>query len=516
MFKQGSKRARMRAVAVGVALAVVVTAAVGVSTALGKNSGRWVEGDYHNHTFLTDGSYTQLQVIHKAFDTYGLDWFSNSEHGGTSTRDPFGNPLATPVWRWASIQNWSWPIVRDLRPVYSSKTLLQGVEWNVPTHEHASVTIATNEPTGTVDFEYLFDASDKDTSRIGYSKDNTSTQAAIDASSWLEAHYRDSSWFIVNHPSRKLLYTVADFRDFNNAAPDVAFGFEAIPGHQKAAARGEFGNFFTAYGKMTSDPASADPTVTAMARTYGGADYMLAKVGGLWDSMLGEGRHFWAFTASDFHDDNTARGGADFWPGEYNQLHNYQTGTKPTDVVNSLRSGNAFITEGDLIKGLQFKADAVYKGRGSATMGQTLAVKKGGNVLVTISFCVPDHNANGNKNAVNHVDVIRGNVGGKIAPTSADYSNPTNSTTAVVARFGQRNWSSKNSRAGWHTVQFLVKNVQKDTYLRLRGTNMGLSVPDQTDADGNPLRDDLVGANSAAQAWADLWFYSNPVFIHVQ
>jgi len=28
---------------------------------------------------------------------------------------------------------------------------------------------------------------------------------------------------------------------------------------------------------------------------------MTAKVGGLWDSLLGEGRRFWAFVNSDFH-----------------------------------------------------------------------------------------------------------------------------------------------------------------------------------------------------------------------
>lgn len=512
MFRQGSKSGRFRAVAIGVTLAVAITAAVGASSALGKNNARWVQGDYHNHTYLTDGSYTQLQVISKAFNTYGQNWFANSEHGGTSSRDAFGNRLAAPVWRWQTIRTMSWPLIRDLRAVYPDRTLMQGVEWNVPTHEHASVMIAADEPRATADFEYMFDASDKDLSRAGFSKDNTSTAAAINGAAWLQANYKDKSWFIVNHPSRKLLYTVADFRDFNNAAPDVAFGFEAIPGHQKGGQRGEFGNNFSAYGKTTSNPASIDQTITAMGRTHGGADYMLAKVGGLWDAMLGEGRKFWAFTSSDFHNDN----GADFWPGEYNQLHNYQTGSSPTDVVESLKSGNAFITEGDLIKELTFNAKAVYRGRGTATMGQTLGVKKGGNALVTISFYVPESNAHGSKNAVDHIDVIRGDVTGKVAPGTAEYANPTNTTTRVIARFDKRHWSRKNARTGWHTVQFMVNNVQKDTYLRLRGTNLGLSTPNQTDAAGNPLRDDLVGANDAEQAWADLWFYSNPVFIDVQ
>lgn len=506
---------RMKALAIGVAvLAVSVATVVGATSALGKSSGRWVEGDYHNHTYLTDGSYTQLQVISKAFNTNGLNWFANSEHGGSSSRDAFGNPLPAPVWRWQTIQTMSWPIIRDLRAVYPGRTLMQGVEWNVPTHEHASVMIAADEPVATADFEYMFDAGDKDMSRVGFSKDNTTTASAINAAAWLQAKYKDKSWFIVNHPSRKLLYTVADFRDFNNAAPDVAFGFEAIPGHQKAANRGEFGNNFSAYGKTTSDPASIDQTITAMGRTYGGADYMLAKVGGLWDAMLGEGRKFWAFTSSDFHNDN----GADFWPGEYNQLHNYQTGTQPTDVVRSLKSGNAFVAEGDLVDALDFHAQATYRGRGRghATTGETLKVKKGANALITISFRVPDKNANGNKNAVHHIDLIRGDVTGKVAPGSAEYNNPTNATTRVAAKFTKCSWSRKDKRSGWHTAQFLVRNVQKDTYLRLRGTNLAPSVANQTDAAGNPLRDDLMGTNDTAKAWADLWFYSNPIFIDVE
>ena len=37
------------------------------------------------------------------------------------------------------------------------------------------------------------------------------------------------------------------------------------------------------------------------ARTFGGFDQMTAIVGGLWDSMLGEGRRFWIVATSDSH-----------------------------------------------------------------------------------------------------------------------------------------------------------------------------------------------------------------------
>ena len=64
------------------------------------------------------------------------------------------------------------------------------------------------------------------------------------------------------------------------------------------------------------------------------------------------------------------------------------------------------------------------------------------------------------------------------------------------------------------SVTFSYK-AEKNQYLRLRGTNLGLNVPDQTQK-GNPLNDDLMGDNSPAKAWADLWFYSNPIFVKVR
>jgi hypothetical protein len=78
----------------------------------------------------------------------------------------------------------------------------------------------------------------------------------------------------------------------------------------------------------------------------------------------------------------------------------------------------------------------------------------------------------------------------------------------------------------------------KSQYFRLRGTNLPVSTPNETDANGNPLIDDLSNRNSVActhadcpthlnnvagtkyssydvAAWSDLWFYSNPVFVQV-
>jgi hypothetical protein len=123
-------------------------------------------------------------------------------------------------------------------------------------------------------------------------------------------------------------------------------------------------------------------------------------------------------------------------------------------------------------------------------------------------------------------------------------------------------------------MTFRISGVNASQYLRLRGTNLPPSVPFETDADGNPLPDmwtnpedipestpganDAIAENALLQilcrpvgtnvpsnaithtgtidgcpnhlpvkngmkfvafdvaAWADLWFYSNPIFIEVK
>lgn len=70
--------------------------------------------------------------------------------------------------------------------------------------------------------------------------------------------------------------TPKEFRNGNNVAPDIYVGFEGAPGHQAGPLvpggdRGAYGNY----------------------PTHGGYDQMTAIVGGLWDSLLGEGRRWW-------------------------------------------------------------------------------------------------------------------------------------------------------------------------------------------------------------------------------
>jgi hypothetical protein len=249
-----------------------------------------------------------------------------------------------------------------------------------------------------------------------------------------------------------------------------------------------------------------DWAVTNTARTYGGADPYTAKVGGVWDALLGEGRHFWIFADSDFH--NTEE---EFWPGEYNQDHTWVPAFTQQGIVDGLRAGRSFSAMGGLIDRLDFSAGT---GKGTAQMGGTLAAAKGSTVTVTIRFKSPATNYNGDTPVVDHVDLIAGKVTGKIAPSDPAFaSTTTNPSAHVVRRFTSRDWTTDGR--GYHVVTTTVRGLRGDAYFRLRGTNMAPGVKDETDAQGDPLIDTRMGENTAAKAWADLWFYSNPVFVDV-
>ena len=532
-------------VVLAVAVALIVLASATTASAAGKHAtGAWESGDIHTHTWLTDGKNTQDEVLRNAFENYGLNYFANSEHGGSYSTTPIGTSFISPVWRWMTLANYSFPIILDARSTYPERQIIQGLEWNAPTHEHVSVGIVGpgNEPYGVSTFEYRFDAKDTDTSRaneaqkeststagivapaVSMDKTNTTAADTISAVQWLDDNYSTDAYVVVNHPSRAQLWHVGDFRAMNDASPTVAFGMEGLPGHQPEL-----------LGRGGYDYAFSDPAVQDRARTYGGADWMTAKVGGLWDSLLGEGRNWWIFNNSDYHQYSTNYNDAsgafyatrffDFWPGQYNKTWTWVDQPTTEGVVNAMRSGDSFVANGDLINALNFK---VVDGKKSATMGQTLASSKGKTVTVTVSFKTPAMNANGDTNKVDHVDLIAGDVTGPISSSSPDYTTKeTNTSTKVITSF--KNFVTKS---GWQTASFKVK-VEGSMYFRLRGTNLAPNTPNETDAAGNPLQDTLsyidtpnpdpaaakttptIHGNLPSIVWGDLWFYSNPIYVSV-
>jgi hypothetical protein len=184
-----------------------------------------------------------------------------------------------------------------------------------------------------------------------------------------------------------------------------------------------------------------------------------------------------------------------------------------------LRSGNTFIVTGDLITGLTFTVDG-------AMMGQTLSTDRE-KVTVEIKVRDPDvSNFNTYSDYTNpeldHFDLIAGQVTGRISPDDPEYEKDHVSTTCVIARFdasgGLKDDSGLESQKwedlgdGWKKITYQLV-VQGNMYVRLRGTNHHPGTPEESDGAGNPLPD-IAEENSAAKAFSDLWFYSNPVFIH--
>ncbi|MGQ4274788.1 hypothetical protein [Terrihabitans sp. B22-R8] len=583
----------------------------------------YMAGDFHNHTPCSDGRSSVETLVKKSIENYGLEWLGAADHGGSSPRDcrvddPEGNGSnngtagkfldeepATPIkgnvvtsgghrsmWRWQSTEDLVYPELVRLARELNSPMLYAGVETNAPGHEHVSMTVIgnqrpqnfggdTGDASGLAEFEYRFDRSDTDTSGGGPEHNWTGKIAnasgansgvinhnnkAVPSVRWLQQNYPLDSYYVPAHTERAGVFdpngnrgfNVEHFRDFNNAGPTVAVGFETQPGHQASNNRGEYRANFCGSG-----------CDSVGVTTFGGTGIYGAKIGGVWDALLGEGRNWFFYASSDWHN----RGAfsiyekettADFYPGEFQKLWVPRPASasqlRPQAVVDGVRGGNSYSTTGDLITGeLTYKAEVVgYGAAGTAKMGQTLVVPRGRTVRLTLEVNLPtgpNHSPYSfnnpslaqigiqeplNRPTLRHVDFIRGNITGPIAPTDANYTNATNPSAGILATFNQSNWQVSGNK---RTMVVTIPNVQNSQYIRVRGSNLPPSTPVETDAQGNPLNDwdpenlsqgPFVPCLDAAcpshmmvrnggkissydvAAWADLWFYTNPIFIRVQ
>lgn len=307
----------------------------------------------------------------------------------------------------------------------------------------------------------------------------------VEAIKWMKELHPDASYYIPAHleragpfnPDGNNGFNIEHLRNFNNAAPKVAFGFETQPGHGASSERGEY------FPKRNAFPTSATTTTlvdSVGGTTYGGTGVYGAQIGGVWDALLGEGRNWWFFASSDWHNrgqfgPDDRRSTQDFYPGEYQR--NYTMVRKggddklrPQTIVDGLRTGNNWASSGQLIDRLAFVAclddrhenrgrdddrsvEAVREMalkaargntdvdmRGCASMGEKLVVRPGADIVVAIvvrdpegtnyspySFDNPSLAQIGvkqplNKPVLDHVDVIRGSVTGYKQPGSADYA----------------------------------------------------------------------------------------------
>lgn len=509
-----------------------------VSTVPALPAGRWLAGDLHTHTTQsadTDVTQTLDKVLGKSFTAYGLDWMAVSDHLRVSTRDEKGTTLAASIPMSTGIERYQIPHLQALQAAgtYAGKLIFSSVEWDMPTHDHINIGIfegtdkLATSTKGLKEFEYLFttrdaamfDAADVTAwkAKYGAARYNATAADALKAIGWLKENYPDTSFAVINHPSRnKGSYTIDDFRSFNDAAPNTMFAIEGMVGNQMEPDRGGYTAAYTAEN--------------APLRVYGGVDYVVARVGGVWDALLGEGRRIWNLTDSDTHFKIVGANSSGYFPGEYakNYVFNSAQGTPlAKDLLAGLRSGKMFSAYGDLIYALDFNLASKDDRK---EMGGDLKVASGDKVTITIRFKSPARNNNekpvdsgvnaDGRVVVDHIDLIAGDVGAKAAPGSAAYSVATNATTRVVKRFTRADWTIDAN--GYYSVTYET-TATKNQYFRLRGTNLGVDVAGLTQG-GEPLADQRTSTvdNTARfnaineRNYASLWFYSNPVFVTLQ
>jgi hypothetical protein len=362
-----------------------------------------------------------------------------------------------------------------------------GMEFDTPGADHSSM-IMPNTPN---ERQALRDIESRFSKRDAYPRDpaRDTEPKMLEALTYMRS-LPTPPVVIGNHPSRSArgvgtygLYSPREFRDWNDTAPRVAVGMEGAPGHQASALNRDGSIDSTgARGGYSNSP------------TLGGFDQMTAILGGFWDSMLGEGRKWFVTSTSDSHR-HYSEGGSDFWPGEFSKTYVL---ARPThaDILDGIRNGRVFVTTGDLISELDVTVRRAGQGSATASIGGTLSLGGTQDIEVTIRVRDPlAANHRGHTPSVVRVDLIMGDVMGP----SSDRTLDRNPTTRVVQRFSPNQWTVDGE---FLVMSHVVRGVQRNSYLRVRGTNTNELEPLP-----DPKGEDM---------WKDLWFYSNPIWVSVR
>ena len=428
----------------------------------------WQAGDHHVHSEWSvdwdrsttpptpmpggDSPYTRSRNARQALH-YGLTWMVHTDHGGP------GHSAVT--------RDQAWPALEQARRDVPALIQLNGMEFDVPAAEHASLIIAPSarERDELVEIEHRFSRNER---VDGVQRDDLQTM--LDALAHMRALPAPPLMF-VNHPSRTATgvgqwgdVEPAELRGWHDTAPRVLVGMEGAPGHQ--AIRSERGLYRN-----------------AAAPTFGGFDQMTTQVGGVWDALLAEGRRFWITATSDSHH-NLRDGGRDYDPGEYSKTYVWAR-RDAHDILDGLRHGRMFAVTGDLIDTLELTVRAADGSTPAATLGETLVLPAGATMHIELKVRQPTTpNAHGQRPALAQLELIVGHAGTGDAP-----------------RMQTRRWSAGTWRreGAWHVVRWDLPVPAGGGFVRARGSST---------QEPTPLAD-VRGEDP----WRDLGFYTNPVFV---
>jgi len=79
---------------------------------------------------------------------------------------------------------------------------------------------------------------------------------------------------------------------------------------------------------------------------------------------------------------------------------------------------------------------------------------------------------------VDHIDLIAGEITGKIDSSSSDYTDATNPSAQVIASFTSKDW--EKDEEGCNVIIHHIRDVKKSMYFRLRGTNLSCNTHFET------------------------------------
>ncbi|MEU8124682.1 phosphoesterase [Spirillospora sp. NPDC049024] len=489
-------RRRLLALTSGLVGAVAVgglpATAARAGTRPGSGGRRWLAGDHHVHSEFSVGydnstapptpilggdAIYPLAVNASNARRFGLAWMVSTDHGG-----PLHSKLDAEQ---------RYPSLLKARRAVPGVLQFYGMEFDTPAADHSSLII----PKVASERDILFRLESQFAKRDPFPADPSfDTEAKMLEALRVMRQLPHKPVLFANHPARSAtglgVYgqdTPAEFRKWHDTAPEIVRGFEGAPGHQAGSLNRD--------GSI--DPGGARGGYSNHP-TMGGFDQMTARLGGLWDALLGEGRRWWITSTSDSHVHYTD-GGSDFWPGEYSKTYVHAR-RDYGDVLDGLRNGRIFVTIGDLIDLLEVSVRPVGGGHGHAhggvaTVGETLRLTgRDRDVEVEIHIHEPDHpNAAGKRPRVRRLDIITGRVTGP----AGDRTGDTNPTTKVAARLDAARYRREN---GTIVVRHTLRDIDGPMYVRVRGTST-----DELEPQPDPRGSD---------PWSDLWFYSNPVFVN--
>jgi hypothetical protein len=475
---------------------------------------RWLAGDHHVHTqHSQDGMYRVVDQVRHA-DANGLDWLVITDHGNV-THAGIGTDRLHPQ-------------ILAARAQFRDTLVFHGLEWNVPSAEHGTVFVhpGPGEVALLREFETAFDGEVRGAQGPGPENEALAVDGVDFLAAAVAGRRVSDALFVVNHPARRGINSPHEMRAWRNAQPHIAIGFEGAPGHQASGIATPFGlGMARGLYDRSSTVASFPAYPPESYRTWGGFDWMTATVGGLWDSMLAEGRPWWITASSDAHSvyaDTAATGpGSDFaanghnadpvysgainpwtfdyWPGYYSRTHVGTADPSYAEVMAGLRAGRVWVDHGGLIRGLDVRLRA---GNRWVTLGGSLTVRTGTPVELVIGVDLANEpNWAQFVPTLARIDVIRGAVTGP----ATDPDTFVAPGTSVVKSF------EVDRSTGTVSFSYDLGRVDRPFYVRLRGTDGLRTAPGFLGADIDPVGPamDVIGS---ADPWTDLWFYTNPMW----